>query len=169
MQRHLPNSIKGVEGIPFKLIIIMVVLAISLPIIYQGFDHWDAERTETDLTIEITNLITRVKLAYLSGENNTDNVEVNFKNGVVTRVERVIIGSDPNGIWNGIKYELKGRGNQTILIQDPEIPMTEGQGDHFKGLELGPGRHILHLSVQRNPQFELNRSIDLYVDVSVVG
>ena len=59
--RGLRNSIEGVEGIPFKLIIVAVVLAITLPVAFDRFNHWDADRTETYLKMEIQGLISRVK------------------------------------------------------------------------------------------------------------
>ena len=169
MNRRFRNSIDGVEGIPFKMIIIAVVLAITLPVSFDRFNHWDADRTETDLKIEIQGLISRVKLAYLSGEGNTDNVEVNFRSGMMTRIESVTLGSGPDGIWSGISYNISGRQEQTLLVQDPEIPMAESQGDGFGGLVLGPGKHMIHLSIRHEPQFELGRSVDLFVEVSAVG
>lgn len=169
MKRRLRNSIDAVEGIPFKMIIIAVVLAITIPVSFDRFNHWDADRTETDLKIEIQGMISRIKLAYLSGEGNIDQVEVNFRNGMMTRIETVTIGSDLDGIWSGISYSISGRQEQTMLVQDPEIPMAERQGDGFGGLVLGPGKHIIQISVQHEPLFELGRSVDLYVNLSAVS
>ncbi len=171
MRSRLLRNKFGVEGIPFKLIIIIVILAISLPIAFDRFNHWDADKTEKEIRNEITNLVTRIKMAYLSGVGNVDTVDVDFRDGATTRVDAIIFGANPNAGFPevvSISYTIEGI-TQTILVQDPEIPMAEFDGGEYRSLAMGGGKHSIRISIERDSRFELGRGIDLFANVSVVG
>ena len=173
MKPDIRRSISGVEGLPLEMIIILIVLAMILPISFSYFNTWNTDRTEQTLLNEIDYLATRIKMVYLTGENNTDMVDFTLSNGLLAEVESVSIGLDPSKeidgqkVPTGITYKLSGRPEQTILVQDPEIPMAFKEGDSFDNLELGSGRHTIYLEVKKDPAF--SKWVDgIYVEVSVV-
>ena len=154
------------------MIIILIVLAIIIPISFSHFNSWNTDRAEQTLLNEIDYLATRIKMVYLTGENNTDAVDFTLSSGLLAAVETVHIGLDPEdepgeGVCNGIVYKMSGRGYQTFLVQDPEIPMAFKDGDFFDSLEMGSGKHTIYLEVKKDPAF--SKWVDgIYVEVSVV-
>ena len=90
---------KAVEGIPLKLIIGALILAIALPLIWAGFENYDRTQKENDLRNEIEFVITTIKFVYTSGENNSQLIDVNFKSGFTAKVEKVEIGDGYVDIW----------------------------------------------------------------------
>jgi hypothetical protein len=153
------------------MIIILVILAISLPVIVTQYHRWDMRSTENSLRNEIEYFMTRVTMVYLSGENNTANVNVQFKDGVVAKIDWIHIGSSPNNPdyeWTTVSYCMRDRSPQTMIVKDPQIPMSYSENGEFTALELGKGIYTIHLSVERSPVFELGRGPDLYVEVSLI-
>jgi hypothetical protein len=159
---------EGIEGIPFKLIIIVLIMAISLPLIWGGLESYDRTQTENDLRNELEFFITRAKQVYFGGTGNADNVEVNFRNSLFTRIEYIKIGDGPEGIWSSIRYKLNHKGVETIVIGNPNIPLAYDDNGNLKSLELGSGRYTIHLECRDDKDFTNDGHNDLYVAVRLV-
>lgn len=159
---------EGVEGIPLKLIIIVLIMAISIPLIWRGFESYDRTQTENNLRSELDFLVTRVKQVYFGGVGNADSVEVNFRNGLFTKIEYIKIGDSPNAIWSSIRYKLNYKGVETIVIENPNIPLAYNDNGDFKSLELGSDRYRIHLECRDDKDFTNDGRNDLYVEVRVV-
>jgi len=160
---------EGVEGIPFKLIIIVLIMALSIPLIFGGLENYDRTQTENDFRNELEFLITRAKQVYFGGTGNADNVEVNFRNSLFTRIEYIEIGDGPEGIWSSIRYKLNHKGVETIVIEHPNIPLAYNDNGNFKSLEIGSGRFTIHLECRDDKDFTDDGYNDLYVEVSLTA
>ena len=160
---------EGIEGIPFKLIIIVLVMALSIPLIFGGLENYDRTQTENDLRNELEFLITRAKQVYFGGTGNAGNVEVNFRSSLFTRIEYMQIGDGPEGIWSSIRYKLNHKGVETMVIENPNIPLAYNDNGNLKSLELGSGSYTIHLECKDDKDFTNDGRNDLYVEVRVVG
>jgi hypothetical protein len=165
---HRTRDNDAVAGLPLEMIVILIVLAISLPIAFDRFNAWDMDRTEREVKMEIQFLFCRAKMLYFAGENNTDTVELNFRSGYATRIESIIVGANASGLWAGVTYDIEGQPPETDFVYEPQFPIACSEGGKLTSLELGPGKVTLFLSTERNSEFLQKRDIDLYVDVSVV-
>jgi hypothetical protein len=159
----------GVEGIPLKLIIVMVIVAITIPVAWKGLESYDRSQTETNLVMEIDFLAANIKQVYLSGMGNARNVDVDFSSGFVTSVERIEIGDSGDGVWSCIRYKLGHKNPQFVLIKNPNIPVAQVNEDEPGPLVVGPGRHTLHLETRCDHDFDSDGQDDLYVEVSKVA
>jgi hypothetical protein len=159
----------GVEGIPLKLIIVLVIVAITVPFAWKGLESYDRSQTETNLVMEIDFLAANIKQVYLNGMGNARDVDVDFSSGFVTSVERIEIGDSEDGVWSSIRYKLGGGNSRFVLIKNPNIPIARVNEDDVGPLVVGPGRHTLHLETRCGRDFDSDGQDDLYVEVSKVA
>lgn len=159
----------GVEGIPLQLIIVMVIMAITVPVAWRGLESYDRSQTENDLISEIDFLAANIKQVYLNGMGNARDVDVDFSNGMMARVERIEIGDSEDGVWSSIRYKLSHKGSEFILIKNPNIPMGNVSQDDIGPLVVGPGRHTIHLETRNGIDFDSDGLEDLFVEVSKVS
>jgi hypothetical protein len=159
----------GVEGIPLKLIIVLVIVAITVPVAWKGLESYDRSQTESNLVLEIDFLAANIKQVYLNGVGNARNVEVDFSDGMMTSVERIEIGDSEQGVWSSIRYKLEHKGSQFVLIKNPNIPVTHVNHEDIGPLVVGPGRHTIHLETKKGYDFDSDGVEDLFVEVSRVA
>ncbi len=158
----------AVEGIPFKLIIVVLILAISLPLIWTGLANYDRTQKENDLRGEIEFMIITIKFVYTGGEGNSQSIEVNFQSGFSTKVERVEIGDDKDGIYSSIRYKLSNSRKETMIIANPNIPVANRTADGLEALIVGEGKHTLLFTARSDYDFDEDGNNDLYVEAAKV-
>jgi hypothetical protein len=159
----------GVEGIPLKLIIVLVIVAITVPVAWKGLESYDRSQTETNLVMEIDFLAANIKQVYLNGMGNARDVEVDFSDGFVTSVERIEIGDSEDGVWSSIRYKMAHKNSQFVLIKNPNIPIAHVSQEDAEPLVVGPGRHTIHLETKKGYDFDSDGTEDIYVEVSRVA
>lgn len=166
---RIPRDLGGVEGIPLKLIIVMVIMAITIPATFKGLESYDRFQTENNLRSELDFLSANIKQVYLNGLGNAQDVEVDFKDGMMSKVEEIKIGDSEDGIWSAISYKLSHKNMQILLLENPNIPMGYEMDGEFLPLELGAGRYTLHLECKEGPDFDSDKTKDMFVEVTRVG
>ncbi len=164
-QSRFKKDQNGVEGIPLQLIIILVILAITIPIIFKGLESYDRAQTEGNLRSEIEFLSLNIKQVYLNGMGNAVDVEVDFANGMMTKIEMVQIGDSLDGIYSSIRYKLNYKGTEFMVIKDPNIPIGNFIDSQFGPLILGPGKHTIHLECREGIDFDDDGTGDMYIEV----
>ncbi len=167
MLRILKN-IHGVEGIPLKLIIMVVILAITIPVIWKGLESYDRSQTENNLKNEIEFLASHIKQIYLSGTGNARDVKVDFKDGMMSKIEWIKLGDSVDGIWSALKYKLDYQDTRTIVISNPNIPIGNISDGDIGSLTLGPGKQTIHLECKEGFDFDNDGAQDMYIEVSKV-
>jgi hypothetical protein len=160
---------EGVEGIPLKLIIVMVIMAITIPASFKGLESYDRIQTENNLRMEIDFLSSNIKQVYLNGLGNAQDVNVDFKDGMMTSVTEIKIGDAVDGIWSTIRYKLSHKSTEIVLIKNPNIPIGYVNQGEIAPLSLGEGRHTIHLECKEGFDFDSDGTEDMYVEVSRVG
>jgi hypothetical protein len=167
-QSKFKKDRRGVEGIPLKLIIVLVILAITIPITWKGLESYDRTQTERNLRSEIEFLSINIKQVYLNGMGNAVDVKVDFANGMMTKVERVQIGDSLEGIYSSIRYKLNYKNTEFMVIKDPNIPVGNYSDSEFGPLILGSGRHTIHLECKQGIDFDDDGTKDMFIEVSRV-
>lgn len=157
------------EGIPLKLIIVMLIMAITIPAAFKGLESYDRIQTENNLRMEIDFLSSNIKQVYLNGLGNAQDVDVDFKDGIMTSVTEIKIGDAVDGIWSTIRYKLSHKNTEIILIKNPNIPIGYVSQGEVAPLSLGEGSHTIHLECKEGFDFDSDGTKDMYVEVTKVG
>ena len=116
---------RGIEGVPIKLLIVAIVLAITVPLIFSALRGFDRARVEQDLEAELEEFVSMVQVIYTSGPGNSVTIEFDIPGGAFTRVETVSFGDVPGGSMSSvIRYRLQGRAESWMVLENPNVPMT---------------------------------------------
>lgn len=163
------NQEGAVEGIPLQLIIIAIILAISLPIIFMGLDNADHSQTENNLKGEINAIKAMARSLFNGGVGNSDIIEVNFKNGLMTTIDYVKFGNNlASGRADIISYQIIGDSPMSTEFNSPEIPLTS---ENDETLIVTSGGYILGMECMRTTTIDIDNDgifNDLYIQIKII-
>ena len=162
---HLPrlnSDWRGVEGIPLKLLITMVILAISLPILFTWLSAYDASQLRAALQTTVSRLTQYAESAYASPESSRC-VSVNVPAGTFVRATYVRIGGavGDSFLRESIAYQLEGQREFWTTVA---FPLNKTGGGP---LYLSPGGHGYDVCFLRHLNCQ-GRACD-YVQVEIAG
>ncbi|MFH0815608.1 MAG: hypothetical protein V1934_02155 [Methanobacteriota archaeon] len=133
----------GLEGLPLKIAIVAVVVAISSPIIYGSLRTYEMAKLEGQMDTEASAIAELAKLLYVGGPGNVQQLIVNLRGGVTASADYMLVGDTPDGAYEScIRYRVKGLAERTLLVESPNVPLYGAGGTSFKMLE---GKHVLVL------------------------
>jgi len=137
------NTLRGdrraVEGLPLTMIIVMVVLAITIPLIFGSLRAYDRGRMEAELVSEMNGFASMAQLIYTSGPGNSALIEFMAEPGSIAGINYVIFGDVPGGgLASTIRYKIQGIDEQMMLISSPLVPMMSNQS---AGLQISSGAY----------------------------
>ena len=162
------NENAAVEGIPLKLMIIAIILGITLPMIFIGLKGADHTSTENNLRTQITSIKFTARDLYNMDPGSSEVMVVDFKNGLMTNIDYVMIGDNLTGRYvSTIKYNISGDTEKVTTIENPEVPMTSADGET---LVLYSGRYELVFTCMKSEDIDINRDgiyNDLYIQIKV--
>ncbi len=128
-ERRFRRNDRGVEGLPLRLIIVMVILAITIPATLGSFRAYDRNRVETCLLSEIDAVSSTVKAVYTSGPGNSATIGFNPVSGTMTGIESVLFGDVlGGGMVSAIRYKIQGRAECIVPVVSPSVPMSGANG-----------------------------------------
>jgi hypothetical protein len=131
--RSLRNNNKAIEGLPLTMIVVMVVLAITIPLIIGSLRAYDRGRVEQGLASEIDSFISMVQLVYTSGPGNSVLIDFNAASGSMARIDSVIFGDGPGGsMASVIRYTIQDRQEVMTLLEAPNVPMMSSGNTSFQ-------------------------------------
>jgi len=164
----LQDDLSAVEGMPLRMMAVMVVLAISIPLVIGSFRAYDTGRAEASVSSEIRNLISAVQNIYASGEGNSMSLGFMTGGGSLARVDSVTFGDVLGGeLSSTIRYRLHGRTERIVVVESPNVPIT-GPG----GMPLGVGQGSYRILAEcLRSDTDLNSdglSPDTYVRLSLI-
>jgi hypothetical protein len=175
----LRHDRRAVEGIPLKLIIVAVILAITVPAAWYLFGIYDAAQTEERLKSELGRLEVSAKEVYagVSGRfsggiwipGSSMRTEVDFRGGVFATIEYVKIGGKLGAAdcsYTKIHYKLSSQPDAVLVIEDPNVPITsKAAGGSGSGtLVLQKGTYSLFLENKYDESLKMP-----YIEASVAG
>ena len=133
----VPHSLgknnKAIEGLPLTMIVVMVVLAITIPLIIGSLRAYDRGRVEQEIASEIDQFISMVQLVYTSGPGNSAVIDFNAASGSMTHIECVKFGDEPGGsMASVIRYTIQGRPEVMVLLESPNVPMMSSGNTSFQ-------------------------------------
>ncbi|UCD92270.1 MAG: hypothetical protein JSV43_08660 [Methanobacteriota archaeon] len=157
--RDLSIDSKGLEGLPFRLLIVAVIMGISIPAVLASWSNAERQHLENSLNSELNYLTVRIVQVYQAGPGNVVTVDVNLESGTFTEIEYVLVGDNLESAWRtAIRWKLSGQGENVIAIEDG-IPVCSNNGD---ALHLSPGWHSIYLETKKE------ESGLVFVEISVL-
>jgi hypothetical protein len=134
---HLDGE--AIEGMPLKLMIIALVMAITVPLIFAALRSFDASRVENELVAEINDFIATVQTIYTSGPGNSAVIDFEATGGSFADVEKVIFGDALGGQMRSVvRYQLRNGMETPIVAESPNVPMST---ENNTALEIGAGNY----------------------------
>jgi hypothetical protein len=139
---------RALEGLPLKLVIISLIIAMSVPIVVSNWMNYDREQTVNLIVSELNHLETSIEQMWNDGlgRGNSRIIEITVRDGTFAKVEYVEIGGDDLGSLaaKSIRWKLKGEDEQLFIVSKG-IPMTSEDGDSFP---LKHGLNKMYLEVK---------------------
>lgn len=131
----------AVEGLPLNMIIVMTVLAITVPLIFGSLQAYDRGRIEASLASEIDNFIAMAQLIYVSGPGNSALIEFSAAGGSFSGIDSVTFGDAAGGnMASVIRYVVHNSPEQLILLSSPNVPMMS---EELGAFEIQSGSYII--------------------------
>ncbi len=139
---------KGLEALPFKLIIVSLIMALSLPIVISNWMVHDRQETVSRLQSELDFIEGQVDLIYDGGQGlgNSRVVDVTVRDGTFAKIEYIELGDGnlTSLMSKSIRWKLKGE-EERIDIISGGIPVRSEKGTSF---ELRHGLNELYLEIK---------------------
>lgn len=158
----------GIEGVPLKLMIVAIILAITVPLIFSSLRAYDFSRVEQELIAELDEFVATVRMIYTSGPGNSALIMFDVPEGSFAKVECVRMGDALGGTMSSVVgHQLRGRQEVLRLIENPNVPLTSSDNDT---LELLMGHHEIRAECELS-SIDLNDDgifPDAYVRLTII-
>jgi hypothetical protein len=142
--KKLLNDKRAVEGIPFKLLIMAIIIGIITPTAWAGFSSYNRTRMERDLLENISEFESAARQVYNGGDGASTEITFNFRNTLFNDLEWVEIGDGLDGVfYSTVRYQLSSKDSfDSIVFSNPNIPMTSVSNSP---LRMEPGMYTVIL------------------------
>lgn len=141
---------RALEGLPLKLVIVSLILAMSVPIVVSNWMIHDREQTINFVVSELNYLETSIEQLWNGGlgYGNSRVLEITVRDGTFSKIERVEVGCEDLDSLEAksVRWKLKGEDEQ-IFIVSKGIPMMSEEGSAFV---LKHGLNRIYLEVKRS-------------------
>ena len=151
-RRKFRRNKDGIESMPLQLLIIMAILALTIPIIMNYWMTADSGQVENNTLNQLNYLGTTAKQLFDNGVGNRDIIKLDFKDGTFTKIEYINIGGDVNKIESSlIKWKIKGEQERTYIIPGgARIGNHNEFSDTFNTYHIGSGTYNAYLECKES-------------------
>jgi len=146
---------RALVGLPLRLVVYIIVVALVVPIAWSSAQAYSRRTTENSIEYEINYLERMISHIYIYHED-TRRVEVDFPSGFMADLEWVEIGGGENDPWSKlstIRYKMSYTDVRTVVISEPNIPVTHFNNGESQPLRLGEGQYTLYLENLEDDSF----------------
>lgn len=150
---------RGLEGLPLKLMIVALLIALSAPAVLGSVEGFERSATRAALQAEASSLVAIAQEAFQAGEGNRRTATIEVPGNGNDRLALAIGGDGEKTESLSVRCLQEDQIVSTIMLDHPMVRL-HAPGD--VPLVLGPGKHDLLLSCVMSKG-------NLFVDVEVVG
>lgn len=166
---HFLTDTGAVEGLPMKLIITAVVLAITVPMMFGALRTYDRSRVEQELGAEIDSFVSTIQLIYSSGPGNSAVQEFRAAKGAFTSIDYVRFGDMLGGNYSSvIRYRIGSMQEVPMVVRSPNVPMMSPDNSTFEVMS-GTYQIIAECMCSQSDLNGDGLSPDNYVQLSMSG
>ncbi len=150
---------RAIEGLPLKLLIIAVVLAIALPMVYSSIRYYDTQRLKQDVESQAEFIGSKARQLRVHGEGNSEVINIDIRDGLFRSVEFLEIGNET--FRDRIRWSVEGQGDSHHRIEgdvnlvSDDGPLMLREGEHRLRLECkfgevnGSEEDMLYIKIER--------------------
>ena len=129
-------------GMPYRLLIALVSIALVGPAILSGWSSVDCVQTDQRVRAEIARVLTAAQ-RYLQAGSGGEQMDIAFEGGTFTRISYVIFGDLPGQAYSRfVRYKLSGGDEQLVTARNPSVPIGVPGGG---SLRLYEGSYSIHV------------------------
>jgi len=137
----------AVIDLPFKLVIVAIVMSVSTAALYSGLDAYYRIGAEASAKAAADRIAAMAASVSAMGVGSSRTIELDLSGNAMYSVERMDVGCGPSGSGtecNTIRYRLAGHTTWVYVrdASDHDLEMRGGGG----ALSLGPGHAELLLT-----------------------
>ncbi len=145
---------KGIEGLPFKLLITSIILAVVLPIGYSAYDHYEESGLESYLEERVNELKEILEVMCLSS-GNARTFSLDISGGTMNRVDFFAVGGPPDtGFSQMVNYSIDGEvtrhtldGIRVTTWNNATLALSQGTYEIMLESESTPQGIIIRASI----------------------
>ena len=125
----------AILGMPFRMLVGLVTLAIITPAVFGGWSTADYIQTEREVQVEISRVLTAAQ-RHLQAGSGGEVIEVSLKGGTFTRVDYVIFGDEHDQSYSrAVRYKLSGGQETALTARNPSVPLGSPDGGELRLVE----------------------------------
>jgi hypothetical protein len=162
LQRRFHRRSDGVESIPLQLVILVIIIAFTIPIVMNYWMMGDRAQVENNTLSQLNYLGTTVKQINDNGIGNRDLITLDFKDGTFTKIDYIRIGGDIKQTQSAlVKWRLSGAQERTYIIPGESRIGYQISSNVYKAFEIGSGKILIYLECKKT----LDATPILYVEI----
>jgi len=129
-------------GMPYRLLIALVSIAIVVPTVMSGWSSVDYVQTDQRVRTEIARVLAAAQ-RYLQAGSGGERMDIVLEGGTFTRVQYVVFGDLTGQAYSRfVRYKLSGGDEQLVTARNPSVPIGMPDGG---GLRLDEGKYSIHI------------------------
>lgn len=107
LKRNICRDESGsLEGLPLELIIIILVMGISLPVMWNSAQYYSYQELENDMITEIEMFLEEIKEISNSEEGNIRTLDINIEDNLLSEIKYIEIGGKDIEDMKSIRYRI---------------------------------------------------------------
>ncbi|MFQ6127584.1 MAG: hypothetical protein ACE5QW_01580 [Thermoplasmata archaeon] len=134
----------GAIGLSTNMLLFAVIIAISIPLVFSGFETYDRVRAEDYLVDEIARFVS-ISLVYFDAGGGQANITIRLRDGALHQIDFVELGGPLDSpLCASIRYRFFDEDTRYIFLDDYDLRMTAGEDS----LRLSSGIWTIHIEVR---------------------
>jgi len=95
MRKNLSfHSENGIMDLPMKIIIVVIIMAITIPIAIAGLNYYRENQVKTDIREELHRLVSKINEVHRAGNTSTSTIEVTFSGNFFLKIKYIKVGDN---------------------------------------------------------------------------
>jgi hypothetical protein len=142
LSRSIHRDERALLGMPYRLLIALVSIALVVPAVMSGWSSVDYVQTDQRVRAEIARVLTAAQ-RYLQAGSGGEQMDIAFEGGTFTRISYVIFGDLPGHAYSRfVRSRLPGGDEQLVTARNPSVPIGMPGGG---GLRLYEGSYSIRV------------------------
>jgi len=109
LRRNISDDKKGsIEGLPLEMLIIILVMGISIPIIWNSAKYYSKNDLEKEIITELEIFSEKVEDVASSDKGSTRTIKIDIEDNILSKINNVKIGGDTLEKMSNVRYEIDG-------------------------------------------------------------
>jgi hypothetical protein len=141
MMKRIHEDSRALEGLPLRLMIVLLLISISLPIFINTYHHYTCALSSEAIEAEMERLESAAISVFLGGPGSKRTVDLHLPTGSEAQTIMIEIGGKCGSAQaRSLRYHV-GDVSGTKFIEDLPIDITSAEGDSI--IITAPGAKLI--------------------------